>query len=307
MKKSGIILGLILVAVGFIILLKSFGLLSFSWWTIWKVWPFAFVFIGISILPIEKMWKGFLYVMAIVACVATMTYLSQNNDYSTWRERVRAFIDKKELKKLKEDIMHSDQISYLGFSDSIDCVKVNAEFVSGKYVFETKQHNKMLRFTFKGNSYSSSITEDGTTGSLSMHPKTRTSRENSGKIYLYDNFDYTFKLQGEKSDISLNAINLRIDTLKINADEASVWHITLSKLVPEVKVFINAHPDAGSITLTIPESSGYQFTTSVLSETVQWNNLQPVETGAYQSNNFKETKTRVIIQSNTREVEINLR
>jgi hypothetical protein len=280
MKKNGVVLGLIFIIIGFIVLLKSFGLLSFSWWTIGKVWPFAFVFIGIAIMPIEKMWKGLFYIIAIVACVAAMVYLSEKNDYSTWKDRLRIFINKHELKELKEDIMQADQISYFGFSDDVAHVKVNAEFASGKYLFETKSNKKMLHFSFRGNNYSTSVTEDESTGFLNLHPKTWNSRESAGKIYLYEKFGYTFNLQGEKSDVSLNAINLKIDTLNITANEASVWQITLSKLVPETYIFIKAHPDAGSIELTIPASSGYRFTTSVISDSVQWNNLQPVEAGS---------------------------
>jgi len=302
MKKNGIVLGLIFVIIGLIILLKSFGLLCFSWWTIWRVWPFAFIFIGIAIMPIAKMWKGLLYILSIVACVATMIYVSKDNSHSTWRERLRTFIDRQDLKDLKDDILQSDQISYLGFSDSITQVKVNASFSSGKYVFETKPHNSMLRFTFQGNSYSTSITEDGTTGFLALHPKQWDNSKSSGKIYLYEKFGYSFTLQGEKSDLSLDAGNLKIDTLTINANEASTWNITLSKLMTETHIFIQAHPDAGNIELTLPTSSGYQFTTTVMSDTVQWNNLQPVETGTYQSNNFKEAKSRFFIYSNTRKV-----
>ena len=304
MKKNGIVLGLIFVIVGLIILLKSFGLLYFSWWTIWKVWPFAFIFIGIAILPIEKMWKALFYILSIVACVATMIYVSKDSNHSTWRERFRTFLDRQDLKDLKDDILQSDQISYLGFSDSVTHVKVNAAFASGKYVVETKPYNSMLRFTFQGNSYSIALTEDGTTGFLTLYPKQWDSGKSSGKIHLYEKFNYSFTLQGEKSDLSLDAGNLKIDTLKINANEASTWNITLSTLTMETHVFINAHPEAGNITLTLPASSGYQFTTSVISDTVQWNNLQPVETGIYQSDNFKEAKSLIFIHSNTRNVVI---
>jgi hypothetical protein len=304
MKKNGVVLGLIFVIIGFIILLKSFGLLSFSWWTIGKVWPFAFVFIGIAIMPIEKIWKGFFHIIAIVICVTAMVYLSEKNDYSTWRDRLQVFINKHDLKELKEDIMQADQISHFGFSDSIVHVKVDAEFTSGKYLFETKSSKKMLRFAFQGNSYSTSIAENGTTGFLNLYPKTWNSRESNGKIYLYEKFGYTFNLQGEKSDVSLNAVGLKIDTLNINANEASTWQITLSKLVPEAYIFIKAHPDAGSIELTIPTSSGYRFTTSAIQDTIQWNNLQPIETGTYQSDNFKEAKSQVFIQANTGEIDV---
>jgi len=304
MKKNGIISGLILVAIGVVILLKSFNLICFSWWTLWRLWPFSFIFVGIGIMPIKKMWKGIFYVITIMACVATMSYMTKNNNYGRWSDRLRTFFDRQDIKELKDDIMRSDQISYLGFSDSITRIKVNAEFVSGKYLFETKPYSSMLRFSFQGNSYSTSITEEGTTGFLNLLPKEWGNRKSSGKIYLYEKFGYTFTLQGEKSDISVDAAKLKIDTLNINADEASSWNITLSALMPETYLFITAHPDAGNIELTLPTSSGYRFTTTVIPDTTQWKNLQPIEPETYQSDNFKDAKSRVFIQSNSRSVNI---
>ena len=91
------------------------------------------------------------------------------------------------------------------------------------------------------------------------------------------------------------------------ANEASTWHITLSNLLPETYVFIKAHPDTDNIELTVPSSSGYQFTTTVLADNPQWNNMQPIESGKYQSNNFAETKSRIFIQSNTNAVAVRVR
>jgi hypothetical protein len=272
-----------------------------------RTWPFCFIFIGIGILPIKKVWKGLLYVIAIIACVATMIYVSQHNEYGTWREQIRNFFDKQDLTELKDDIMQSDQITYFSFSDSITHVKVNAKFASGKYVFETKPYKKMLRLSFKGTDYESHVTENEAGGFLNLHPKRWDSRESNGKIFLYEDFNYAFSLQGEKSNVTLNAGRLKIDTLNINADEASTWQITLSKLVPETYVFIKAHPNAGSIKLTLPALSGYQFTTTVITDDTQWNNLQPVEPGKYQSNNFKEAKSRIFIQSNVREITVQVK
>lgn len=307
MKKNGFVLGIIFVIIGLIILLKSFGILSFSWLALFKTWPFAFIFIGIGILPIKKVWKGIFYIISIVACVATLIHVSQNNEYGTWKERLRNFFDGGNFTELKEDFLQSDQISYFGFSDDITHVNVNAEFVSGEYIFETKPYKKMLRLTFQGNEYSSSVTEDDAVGFLKLRPKQWKCRESNGKIYLYENFNYTFHLQGEKSDVSLNADNLKIDTLHITANETSTWHITLSNLLPETHIFIKAHRNAGSIELTIPESSGYQFTTTALSDDSQWNNMQPIESGKYMSNNFTETKSQIFIHSNTNEVKIRVK
>jgi len=62
MKKNGVILGLVFITIGFVILLKSFGIIAFSWWALFKTAPFAFIFIGIGILPIKKVWKALFFI-----------------------------------------------------------------------------------------------------------------------------------------------------------------------------------------------------------------------------------------------------
>ena len=300
MKKNGVILGLVFITIGFVILLKSFGIIAFSWWALFKTAPFAFIFIGIGILPIKKVWKALFFILTIIACVATMIYVSNNNGHKTWKERLKHYI-KWDLSELKEDIMQSEQLNYFGFSDSVTHVNVNAEFAAGTYVFETKL-DKKLKLSLQGNHYTSSVTEDATTGVFNLRPKEWDNGESNGKISLYEKFGYTFDLLGEKSEVSLNAEKLRIDTLNITANEGSSWHITLSRLLPETHVFIKAHPDAGAIELTLPASSGYQFTTTVISDDLQWNNLQPTEPGIYQSADFAKARVRVFIYSNSNEV-----
>jgi len=240
--------------------------------------------------------------LTIIACVATMIYVSNNNGHGTWKERLKHYI-KWDLSELKEDIMQSEQLNYFGFSDSVTHVKVNAEFAAGTYVFETKL-DKKLKLSLSGNHYTSSVTEDATTGFFNLRPKEWDNGESNGKISLYEKFGYTFDLLGEKSEVSLNAEKLKIDTLNITANEGSSWQITLSKLLPETHIFIKAHPDAGAIELTLPASSGYQFTTTVISDDLHWNNLQPTEPGIYQSADFAKAKARVFIYSNSNEVEV---
>jgi hypothetical protein len=195
-------------------------------------------------------------------------------------------------------MMQSDQITYLGFSDTITHVTVNAEFAPGKYTIESKSNKKinMLHFSFKGNRYNTTITEDGLNGVLNLIPKEYDNLQSSGKISLYEDLNYIFNLQGENSDVTLHAENLKIDTLHIAANKSSTWQISLSKLVSKTYVIIKSHPDAKNIELTIPASSGYQFTTSVISDEKQWNNLQPTETGAYQSENFNRANTLIFIE-----------
>jgi hypothetical protein len=69
-KNKGIFWGLCLVALGLLWLGRSFGLFYFSWFNLFKLWPIVIIWVGITLLPIEQLWKnicnGVLFVLAIV-------------------------------------------------------------------------------------------------------------------------------------------------------------------------------------------------------------------------------------------------
>jgi hypothetical protein len=59
MKKStGLFWGLRLVAFGLLWLGRSFGLFHFHWHNLLRLWPLLIICLGISLLPIERVWKN---------------------------------------------------------------------------------------------------------------------------------------------------------------------------------------------------------------------------------------------------------
>jgi hypothetical protein len=69
-KNKGIFWGLFLVALGLLWLGRSFGLFYFSWYNLFRLWPIVIIWVGVTLLPIEQLWKnvcnGVLFLLAIV-------------------------------------------------------------------------------------------------------------------------------------------------------------------------------------------------------------------------------------------------
>lgn len=205
MKKSGVIWGIMLILLGTVILLRSFGILYFSWWSLWKIWPLIFVFIGISILPAKGWVKSLLYTLTVAAGIGLMVYLEQDNPHrSEWRgscwnwnrEHVRAF--KKELRKELQD---SDQTIYFNFTDSVETVHVDANLLPGEYTFKGKTSNNSLQCYFAGSEYFTSFRSEGRNGFVDIVPDSYEVDDNEGKIYLDEQKSYVFNVVGESSKI----------------------------------------------------------------------------------------------------------
>ncbi len=67
MKSRNVFLGIIILFIGVIALLKSLGIIAFSWGIAASLWPLLLIVIGISILPANDLIKALLLVLTIAA------------------------------------------------------------------------------------------------------------------------------------------------------------------------------------------------------------------------------------------------
>ncbi|MCL2289621.1 MAG: PspC domain-containing protein [Bacteroidetes bacterium] len=75
-KHRGVLWGLLIVVVGFLLLGKSFGLFEFYWCNIFKLWPVLIIWIGIALLPIGRVWKSVCSFVLLAIAVALLFMLS---------------------------------------------------------------------------------------------------------------------------------------------------------------------------------------------------------------------------------------
>jgi len=74
-KDKGIFWGLLLVAFGLLWLGRSFNLFHFHWYNVFKLWPLLIIWLGITLLPIERLWKNVCSFIILAIAIALIFLL----------------------------------------------------------------------------------------------------------------------------------------------------------------------------------------------------------------------------------------
>ena len=80
MKSRNLLLGLLILFVGVVALLSVLGVITFHWYVLWRLWPLAFIFLGVALLPINKYIKALLLVLTLAA--SCVFYHIENKNYT---------------------------------------------------------------------------------------------------------------------------------------------------------------------------------------------------------------------------------
>lgn len=79
MKSRNPILGLLVIFIGVVALLSALGVITFHWCLLWRLWPIAFIFLGVAMLPTNKTIKTALLLGTFaLGCVL---YFVENKHY----------------------------------------------------------------------------------------------------------------------------------------------------------------------------------------------------------------------------------
>jgi len=85
-KHKGALWGLLLVAVGFLLLGRTLGFFAFYWNNLFKLWPLLIVWIGIALLPMGRIWKTIAHFILLTIAIALLVMLSLKSCYSPFWE-----------------------------------------------------------------------------------------------------------------------------------------------------------------------------------------------------------------------------
>jgi len=95
-NKSGVIWGLLLVAFGLLWLGRLFGLFHFSWYNLLRLWPLLIIWVGITLLPIERVWKNVgSFIILLFAIVLLFILPARKCHYHFWDDDFGYEIKKK--------------------------------------------------------------------------------------------------------------------------------------------------------------------------------------------------------------------
>jgi hypothetical protein len=103
-KNKGVFWGLFLIVLGLLWLGRSFGLFYFNWGTVFRLWPLIIIWIGITLLPIEQLWKNVSnFVLLALAIVLLFVLPGRSSHHRFWNDNFQYEI-KKKVKDVECDI-----------------------------------------------------------------------------------------------------------------------------------------------------------------------------------------------------------
>lgn len=297
MKKSSIIWGILFILLGVAILLRSFGVIFFSWSSLWRMWPFVFVFIGIGILPVKSGWKAALNIIALVCMFGLMLWLSKGHPRDGWSrfwDELSWHIDKEIREESRETLQDSDQTIYYTFADTTQRITLDAQFIPGVYKITGKSKANTVKFFLQEQEYSSSFRTEDNLGFIKLHPKIKQKSEFSGgTINLDEKKSYNLLLSSDEANVNLDLARIKTDTLRIAAGASSLWNVTFSDKNAESWVFLNTNTEGEEISLSIPEMVGYQ-----IAEEREFAEGEEEAGQIKKSDNFETASSKIFIMTN---------
>ena len=88
MKYKPLFWGLILIAIGMLFILGNLGIVHFSWFSFWRLWPVILLFWGITILPVY-------FEFVLLFCISSKhSFLLAHNliSYSFWASIIASVV-----------------------------------------------------------------------------------------------------------------------------------------------------------------------------------------------------------------------
>jgi len=303
MKYKHLFWGLILIAIGMLFILNNFGIVHFSWFSFWRLWPVFLLFWGIAILPVKDMVKYILLGVVLVSMFFIINRLPEGRPwywhfrhpdhsfYWEWDDQdndstTKTFSDQN-LSVPFDSLAKKGILSLDAAAGNFKIKGATSEFLSfaksgdiGNYELTTKDVNGDKKITLK--------MQEGT----SRH----NIRKNEVNIKLNPKPAWNLDMNIGAAAADFDLSDYRIDTADFEAGASSMV-VRLGDKNPKTVVLFNA--GASSIHVDVPKTAGCQVTSEsfLVSKTLE--GFENKGNHVYQTPNFKDNKTKIYITIKT--------
>jgi hypothetical protein len=293
MKAKNIIWGLILVFLGTIFILKNFGVIYFNWHSIFRLWPFIIVFIGITILPVKTWIKIFLAVIALGAVIAMMAYYpGEKNEFSFdwWSNKDRTEnwergreVDQTIIEPYDTTITEASFI----FDAAAGSFKIRN---SSAELFEFKRWGGFGKYHYAisgmGNSREIKIDFDGS--NIGRNKVTNNVEIKLNTMPLWD-----LRINVGAADMDLDLSEYSINRIDVEGGASSIGIKLGSKCESTV---VDIESGASSITIEIPREFACEVKTSTVLSSKDLDGFNKVSEGTYVTDNFSGSAKNIVIK-----------
>lgn len=295
MKAKNVIWGLLLVFIGTLFILKNFDIIYFNWHSVWRLWPFIFVFIGISILPIKS---GIKIALAIVAlAVAAIIMVVSPGEPREWGHRWWFDSDRDKVEKW-DDFAEVDQSIIEPYDSSITHAKFVFDAAAGTFTIK-RSTGELFEFNRSGGfgKYHYAMKEMGTSREIKIDFDGDNFRgrkiSNRVEIMLNPFIAWDLNIDVGAASMNLDLSDLIIDKVNIDGGASSIG-LRLGSKSDQTEVEIAS--GASSITIDIPEDFACEVRTSTVLSSKNLDGFNKVSDGTYVTDNFSASTRNILIR-----------
>jgi hypothetical protein len=311
MKADKIFWGILFVFIGGIFLLENFGIIDFSWYYIWRLWPLALILIGLNIL-LSRVNSKIGIIATVVITVIALGFVT--------------------FKGLKNDGNHSNWT--FSENDEAETTSLNGEASSSTFVEDYDAKYKTATLNIKGGAsqfeiknttdklFQSDLKETNTRYYLR---KTDTdtgvvldfnSKDKKGGYSFQNNefsevemmlntqpiWDVNLVMGAGSVDFDLSAFKIKSINLK---GGAASFDLKIGDLLNQVNLV--AETGVAEVKIEVPESMGCQITTSTGLSSKDFQGFIKKNNGIYETSNYKTAtkKVNIILKGGLSDLNVN--
>lgn len=292
MKYGNVFWGIILITIGALFVLRNFGILDFSWYSIFRLWPLLLILWGISVLPV----KAGIRVLLSLASVFVALAIVISNPHPHFRLFDWRWSDR-DYEQEYEDEEWKEQHLVEGYDTSIRKVTLNLDAAAGDF-YVRGETDQLFRFDSEGRTgkYRMKTREIDDTRIVHLSLEkiihggkiTSTSHLSLNRAPVWD-----LNLDVGAAEMELDLTGFRTENVDIDGGAASIW-IKLDHMVQKTEVQIDA--GASSIRIEVPEEAACELRSSTILSAKDIQGFNKINRNLYQTPNFSDTVNQILIE-----------
>jgi len=304
MSFKKIFWGAILILIGILIILRNVGAISFTWWSLLRLWPIILVIWGISLIPMKDWIK---LLVSFLILVFAFILVANNNEarHPGYRWLGRPFHEwnwnDEDWDKWQGKKQQSADISYQNlvepYDSTITAAELRLDAAAGEFhISDTTIH--LIDFNRRGYWGDYSMTSLDSEGkqiiSLTMQEQNirRPGREHKVNIKLHSVPVWDFDLDIGAATIDMDMSAYRTRSVDIDGGAASIDMI-LGDDYPETQVTIDA--GASSITIKVPQASGCEVDANTVLSSRELEGFHKIKDHTFQTDDFSAAANKIYI------------
>ena len=316
MKNNHVFTAIALITIGVLCLLRAFGIIAFSWWALFRLWPLLLIWIGVKFIPMNDGLKLVFKILILIFGIFLLFYYSNSSRcccHNWWAHKnfdcEKTFV----VKTVDGETFEYDEYFTKTKNDEEnilpDGAKLNLSvsagkltFTPGESLFAIEKNESARYFTAKINKRTSG---DNAQITAELSPKKDFALSNK----LYYNvllsdvpvWEMALDLNATASDIDLSTFKVR--ELKVEAN-ASAVDLKLGNLYEEVNVEIESN--ASAIKLMLPKDMKFTVSKDNTLSSMNISGFKKQSDGSYISEKGIETvgTIHITVDANVSSVEV---